>query len=201
MAKIHVTGAAGSGTSALGRALAETLNCAYFDADDYYWLPVDPPFKVKRPMPARIERLEVDLSLHSGCVLAGSICGWGDRLMPQFNTVVFLHLDPQIRLERLRARENLRFGPAANSPGGTRHAQFEEFMSWAASYDHGGLGIRSRALHDQWLLSAACPVVRLDSLAPVSELVAQFRGLPPNPSLNADVPDAGLRPRSGPPVS
>jgi len=23
----------------------------------------------------------------------------------------------------------------------------------------------------------------------------------PNPSLNADVPDAGLRPRSGPPVS
>jgi hypothetical protein len=29
----------------------------------------------------------------------------------------------------------------------------------------------------------------------------QFIAMPPNPSLNADVPHAGLRPRSGPPVS
>ena len=36
--RIHILGAAGSGTTTLGRALAERLQCPHFDTDDYFWL-------------------------------------------------------------------------------------------------------------------------------------------------------------------
>ena len=41
--RIHILGASGSGTTALGQALAEHLRCPHFDTDDYFWLPTDPP--------------------------------------------------------------------------------------------------------------------------------------------------------------
>lgn len=41
---IHITGASGSGTTTLGRALAQALGWRYLDADRYYWLPTSPPF-------------------------------------------------------------------------------------------------------------------------------------------------------------
>ena len=39
MQRIHILGASGSGTTTLGRALAERLQCRHFDTDDYFWLP------------------------------------------------------------------------------------------------------------------------------------------------------------------
>ena len=42
--RIHILGASGSGTTALGQALAEHLRCPHFDTDDYFWLPTDPPY-------------------------------------------------------------------------------------------------------------------------------------------------------------
>jgi adenylate kinase family enzyme len=49
MASIHITGASGSGTSTLGQALAESVGCPWLDADDFFWLPTDPPYTDKRP--------------------------------------------------------------------------------------------------------------------------------------------------------
>lgn len=46
--RIHIFGASGSGTSTLGRAVAARLGYAFLDADDFYWLPTDPPFREKR---------------------------------------------------------------------------------------------------------------------------------------------------------
>jgi hypothetical protein len=41
MARIHILGASGTGTTTLGKALADRLNCPHFDADRFYWLPTD----------------------------------------------------------------------------------------------------------------------------------------------------------------
>jgi adenylate kinase family enzyme len=46
--RILVTGASGSGTTTLGKALAEQLACAFLDADDFFWFPTNPPFTQKR---------------------------------------------------------------------------------------------------------------------------------------------------------
>jgi len=171
MGRVHITGASGSGATSLGIALAGELGHRHFDADDYYWVPTQPLYTVKRPMPQRIERLEEDLSRHQSWVLSGSLCGWGDRLISQFDLVVFLTLSKGVRLERLRQRETQRFGSTAIEPGGARAIQYDEFMSWAARYDEGGLDVRSRALHEQWLQRLPCPVVRLNSELSVHDLL------------------------------
>ena len=46
--RLHILGASGSGTTTLGRALAERLTYLHFDTDDYYWLSTDPPFTAQR---------------------------------------------------------------------------------------------------------------------------------------------------------
>ena len=64
MPRIHVTGASGSGTTTLGAALAARLHCPHFDADDYFWLPTDPPYEQKRDPALRNASLIRDLSAH-----------------------------------------------------------------------------------------------------------------------------------------
>jgi len=54
--RIHITGASGAGTTTLGEHLARALRCDHFDTDDYYRLPADPPFRIKRVS----ERLKTD---------------------------------------------------------------------------------------------------------------------------------------------
>ena len=53
--RIHVFGASGTGTTTLGRGLAEALHIGQFDTDAYFWLQTDPPFTDIRPEPERIE--------------------------------------------------------------------------------------------------------------------------------------------------
>ncbi len=42
--RIHIFGAAGSGTSTLGSHLAREIGGCHLDADSYYWHKSEPPF-------------------------------------------------------------------------------------------------------------------------------------------------------------
>jgi adenylate kinase family enzyme len=107
-------------------------------------------------------------------VLSGSLNGWGDALIPDFDLVVFLVTPRKIRLQRLRAREATRFGAAAVAPGGWRHPKIEEFIEWASGYDEGNVS-RTLAKHQAWLAKLPCPVLRLDGSRPLLELVDEVR--------------------------
>ena len=41
---LHITGASGSGTTTLGRALASAWAVPHADTDDYFWVPTTPPY-------------------------------------------------------------------------------------------------------------------------------------------------------------
>jgi adenylate kinase family enzyme len=173
MARVHIVGASGSGTTTLGRALATCLGATHLDTDDFFWLPTDPPFEKIRERGARQAMLGEALTREPSWVLSGSLCGWGDVFIPRFELVVFLWLAPDIRMARLRAREHARHG-AAVAPGGARHAASEAFLTWAAGYDE-GLDIPERCLrlHEQWLAALACPVVRISDAGDVESHVAR----------------------------
>jgi len=49
----------------------------------------------------------------------------------QFTLVVFLWIPPEIRLERLKARERSRYGDVV-LPGGERHEASLRFLDWAS---------------------------------------------------------------------
>lgn len=160
--RIHILGAAGVGTSTLGKALADRLNVAFFDSDFYYWQQTPEPFSAARPKGERIRLLQEHTARHEGWVLSGSLCGWGDTMIPLFTHVVFLRLDPDVRLHRLRVREQQRYGDQILE-GGSRHANSAAFLDWAARYDDGNHSLRSLRRHESWLKPLSCPVVRLDS--------------------------------------
>lgn len=162
MVRVHILGASGSGTTALGRALATRMSATFVDTDDFYWKPTDPPYREPRPPEARFARLEETLSQHRSWVLSGSLCGWGDPLIPLFDLVVFLRVPTEIRIARLRAREIRGFGTEAVAPGGPLHRHHEEFIAWASGYDSGGLDMRSLARHEAWLARIPCPTIRFD---------------------------------------
>jgi adenylate kinase family enzyme len=187
MARIHIFGASGSGTTTLGAALAARLGCPHEDTDTYFWLPTDPPFTTPRQTDARLALLLPRLS-GPAWVVSGSAGGWMAPAEPLYDLVVLLRLDPILRMHRLRLRETARFG-ARIAPGGDMAVASKEFFDWAASYDTAGLEQRSLAAHEQWLAARTCPVLRLDSAAPLEQLIVTALGhLPAGARLPAGSP-------------
>ncbi|HET9395743.1 MAG TPA: AAA family ATPase [Nitrospiraceae bacterium] len=170
---VHVTGASGSGTTTLARALADALALRHFDADDYYWLPTSPAFKQKRDPSERFALLCNEIQVNSGIVLSGSVMGWGPEIEDSFSLIVFLYLPAELRIERLRRRELAQLGQVD-----------EAFLQWAAEYDKGPSEGRSLAKHEHWLAQRACPILRLHGDLSIAERVARVLQALRNPSLH-----------------
>ena len=162
MSRIHIFGASGSGTTALGCTLAARMGYAHLDTDNYFWMPTDPPFQEKRGAGLRLEMLMEDVHRHGNWVLSGSLCGWGDPCLPLLDLAVYVWIPHDLRMFRLEAREIERYGKDKAKPNGVWSESSRKFLDWAARYDSGGLDVRSRALHEAWMASLPCPVIRLE---------------------------------------
>ncbi|QSF46917.1 ATP-binding protein [Paenibacillus tianjinensis] len=165
--RIHIMGASGAGTSTLGHALAGRLPHEHLDSDDYFW---ERKFSKQSDIRERLSKIRYDLEHREPWILSGAVCGWGDGLRSYFDLVIFLWIPPELRLERLRAREFARYG-AECLPGGSRYEDVQSFLEWASLYDTAGPEVRSRTLHEAWMRELQCPVLRLDGNLSVEERV------------------------------
>jgi adenylate kinase family enzyme len=156
--KILITGASGSGTTTLGKALAQELNINHLDSDDFFWLPTNPPYTERRPTNERLEMIQAELEKHEHTVVSGSVMGWGELLENAFDLIVFLYLETEIRIARLKVREQEEVGFV--NP---------EFIEWAASYDTGPEEGRSLAKHAKWHSERESPILRIEGNLTVSE--------------------------------
>lgn len=172
--RIHITGASGSGTTTLGKALAKKMGVPLFDTDDYFWSPSKPPFQKKREKKKRQKLLMADLKKRQKWILSGSLCGWGDITIPLFDLVIFLWVPTEVRIERLKKREIERFGEDALFPSGEMYENHRDFIAWASQYDEGGTFMRSLALHNQWLQDLDCPVIRFEGEKALEEIIEEL---------------------------
>lgn len=156
---IHIYGASGAGVTTLGRYISQRTGFTQLDTDDYFWLPTDPPFTMKRETEERV-RLMRERMADGSAVISGSLTGWGDVLTDSFTLAIRLETDSSLRLKRLREREYSRFGSRIEE-GGDMYKEHVEFINWAAQYDTGGVDMRSRACHDEWEKLLKCPIIRL----------------------------------------
>ena len=76
-------------------------------------------------------------------------------------------------MERIIQRERERFGSRIE-PGGDMRDTHVNFMDWARSYDYAKAPTRSLDLHETWMKQLSCPIIRLDSSVPTSELCSQI---------------------------
>jgi adenylate kinase family enzyme len=170
--RIGITGAPGCGVTTLGRALAERLDAVHIDTDDHLWEATDPPYQEKRAVPERRRRIAAEQARTGRWVVSGTLDSWAAGIADGAELIVFLEAPTEVRLDRLRRREQARFGDAL-LPGGVLHATHREFIEWAAQYEHGTQPGRSRPKQERWLAALAIPVLRLDATRPPDVLVAQ----------------------------
>ena len=170
---IHILGASGAGTSTLGQAFERDYGFKWLDTDGFFWQQDDPPFTNILPREERVKLLAAAIEEHPKCVISGSLCGWGDVFIPKFGTVVFVDTPTDIRLDRLKKREAERFGDRIRE-GGDMHKNHRDFLEWAAKYDDGGLDMRSRAMHEDWLGKLTCPVIRVDGTIDCEKTAAEI---------------------------
>lgn len=158
---IHILGASGSGTTTLGKYISNRLGYFFMDTDDYFWMPTNPPYTIKRDIAQRLVLMKNDIAKWKKVVIAGSLVDWGDELIPLFTLVIRMETEAKVRIERLKKREEERFGKRIE-PGGDMYEHHQEFIRWASAYDNGGLNMRSKAKHDEWQKLLLCPLIRLD---------------------------------------
>lgn len=160
--RIYIFGASGSGTTTLASDLSKVLNYRHFDADSYFWLPTTPPFQQKRELRERMDLIRKDLTSHESWILSGSMTGWGDEFTSMLDLAVYLRIPKELRIQRLTLREGKTFGEQEIKPGGKWHAHFTDFIEWASGYDEGGLDMRSKALHEEWMKTFICPILIIE---------------------------------------
>lgn len=158
---IHIYGASGSGTSTLGKYICQELGYFFMDSDDYFWEPTNPPYTTKRTREKRIELMKHDISIHENVVISGALANWGNELIPKFTLVIRLVTDTSLRIERLKQREKEHFGSRIEK-GGDMYENHIKFIEWAASYDTGGIDVRSKKQHDQWQKLLQCKQITLN---------------------------------------
>ncbi len=168
---IYIYGAAGSGTSTLGRKISEELGYEFMDTDDYFWMPTNPKYTTKRSKEERLTLMKKDISEADNVVLSGSLGNWGDELIPLFTLAIRLVTDTEIRIERIRIREKQKFGDRI-MPDGDMYETHMEFIEWARKYDTGSANMRSKAQHDEWQKLLLCKQIVLNG---ADELEENFR--------------------------
>lgn len=173
---IHLYGASGSGTSTIGRYISEISGYYFMDTDDYFWEPTNPPYTTKRNISDRIALMKQDIAQEDKVVISGSLVGWGDEFIPLFTLTIRVVTDTATRIDRLKKREREHFGSRIDV-GGDMYETHRKFILWAASYDEGGLDMRSKAEHDAWQKQLKCQQILLDGSQPLEknfEIIRQY---------------------------
>jgi len=166
--RIHIVGASGSGTTTLASELSKVAGYKHLDTDNYFWEDTDPKFQEKRPVEKRLRLLNDEFKKYDRWILSGSLCGWGDVLIPKFDLVIFLKLPQNVRLERLLRREKERYGDEIEK-GNSWYENHLVFMDWAAQYDNGDENVRSLELHNKWLKTVKCDVLRIEEVMEIQD--------------------------------
>jgi cytidylate kinase len=142
-------GASGSGQTTLAKELSKQLNYKFVDSDDIYWLPTQPPYQQKRNIEERL-LLSLKNMENKNVVMAGSIMGWGEDLENAFDIIVFLSLDTEIRIKRLKQREIVELGFIDL-----------DFIAWAREYENPKFNSRNRLKHDIWISNRDSDVIKI----------------------------------------
>ena len=138
------------------------------DTDDYFWEATNPPYTTRRNVSDRISLMRKDIANYDRVVISGSLVDWGDELIPLFTLAIRVETDTAIRIARLKRREREHFGNRID-PGGDMYENHQKFIDWAASYDSGGLDMRSKSKHDEWQKRLQCHQILLDGSLPVEK--------------------------------
>jgi len=152
---IIIFGANGSGKTTLGRELARVLSFKHIDHEDYAFHESKIPYAKPRSEEECIELMLADIQEYGSFVLSSVTGNFGDKISSLYDFAVYLTVPHDLRIERIKQREVLRFGDRMLK-GGDMYAGQQDFHNFVSTRDLSRI--------DQWAETLACPVVRIDGI-------------------------------------
>ena len=162
---IILLGLNGCGKTTVGRSLAHRLGFNRLDVEDFYFLPSEIPYSRSRTHDEVQELLLQEIRACTGYVLSCVRFNWNQEIENSLRLAVVLSTSSELRSNRIKQREEQRFGSRV-LPGGDMHESQMRFRQFAAS--------RSEREVTESINRLACPVVVLDASRPVKELVEEI---------------------------
>lgn len=183
---IAIFGLNGAGKSTLTHALAKELDYYEMDVEDYYFpeqkesrknalenaeivdtgSPEGLPYSNSRSKAEVQAALLEDVKAHPDFILAGVNMNWCEEILSQIECAFWVKAPLEKRLERIKCREEKRFGERA-FPGGDMYEQQEEFRKVVAG--------REEATLEECVERLACEVAILDGTLPVKDNIKKIK--------------------------
>ena len=164
---IMIIGPSGSGKTTLGRIVAQKLEYPFFDVDDYIWKQnTDKPYTQMYTREEKIYRLRKAMEPYRHFVMAGSMSSFHEAFDNRFEMMVFLYVNPDIRIQRVQKRAIERFGERVLA-GGDLFEDHMRFLDGNRRYEEDG----SPNLREQreWMNTLSCVKIELDGAAEPEE--------------------------------
>lgn len=160
--KIIVCGLNGAGKSTLGRVLAEKTGWVFRDVEDYYFPKTDPDYEyaVQRTQDEVAELLYEDLKKIDNLVFASVRGNYTAEISSMFTCAVFVSVQKEIRMKRVRQRAFDKYGDRA-AEGGDLYEREKAF------YDI--IEKRTDETVTDWLETLDIPVIKVDGTKPIGE--------------------------------
>jgi adenylate kinase family enzyme len=169
--KIQIIGGSGTGKSTLAKFISEQEGITWIDTDRYLWK--DETFTETNPIEKRRMMYRQDIANLPDYAASGSVFSWLPEGFDDRDLLVFLSVDETIRMNRLRHREIERNGRSTMRTDENGY-DTNDFLEWCKTYwleqDHGKMG--TYADHAHQIERSKCPVLKLDSARPITELHA-----------------------------
>ena len=172
--KVQIIGGSGTGKSTLAKFISEKENIKWIDTDRYLWK--DELFTENHPIEKRKEMYEKDMESECDYVVSGSIFSWNANGFHNRDLLVFLYLDEEIRMERLRKREISRDNTKKTWRDENGNLT-NEFIEWCKTYlkekDNTQIGTYAAQSYEIELSKSSN--LKLDSSQSVEELYSKVR--------------------------
>ena len=171
---INIFGSSGSGSTTLAKQIAFEFDYNFIDVDDYLWQKTDPPFTKRNTNEEASNLIKTKLNDKQPAVISGSLVGIGDNIKHKIDLFIYINLDKDIRVKRIKDREMKRFGNRVLA-GGDLYNQHQEFIKWVSEYEDNPENQRSRRQHLLWLEDVSVPVLRITEELTMEELLNLVR--------------------------
>ena len=168
--KILIFGASGSGTTTLGIEIEKQTQFKHLDADYYYWKKTNPPFQEKVELQERNKHLKADFNRFENLVISGSLVSWGKEWETSFDLAIFIRLENQLRMDRLKRREEERYGARLIADKAIRETS-KAFLEWANQYENPHCDGRSLKTHKNWMKLLNCKTLTIDGKAALKDKI------------------------------